>query len=122
MQTNKACLLLALFIAMLSKGRAQNFPMDAITSYPFPSELTAAATGSKAALAINEKGKRNIYVAEGPEFSLRRLTNYEIDDGQEITSVNVSPDGKWVVYVRGGDHGALMNQFRGTLQEVQSHQ
>src|SRR4030095_12172438 len=32
--------------------------------------------------------------------------NYEIDDGQELTSLAVSADGKYVVYVRGGDHGS----------------
>src|SRR5205085_2671523 len=35
----------------------------------------------------------------------RRLTNYENDDGQELTSIMLSADGKYVVYVRGGDHG-----------------
>ncbi len=95
--------------------------MEAVTSYPFPSEMTVAATGSKVALAINEKGKRNIYVAEGPAFSLRKLTAYNKDDGQEITGINISPDGKWVLYVRGADHGAFdesiaRNPASGTTQ------
>ncbi len=80
--------------------------LDALKSYPFPNELTAAATGSRIAWAFNEQGQRNIYVAEGPDFSARRLTNYTQDDGQELSSVALSPDGKWVIYVRGGDHGS----------------
>jgi Tol biopolymer transport system component len=80
--------------------------MEAVGSYPFVTELTAAATGAKLAFTVNEKGKRNIYVAAGPAFSIRKLTSYNTDDGQELSSISLSPDGKWVVYVRGGDHGA----------------
>ena len=74
--------------------------------YPFPTELTGAATGSRIAWAMNEEGRRNVYVAEGPDFTPRKLTAYTMDDGQEITSLQVSNDGQWVVFVRGGDHGA----------------
>jgi dipeptidyl aminopeptidase/acylaminoacyl peptidase len=55
---------------------------------------------------LNERGRRNIWVAEGPGFAPRRLTNYMADDGQDVTSVSVSPDGKYVVYLRGGDFGS----------------
>ncbi|MGN6436532.1 MAG: S9 family peptidase [Agriterribacter sp.] len=85
---------------------SQSFTLEAATSYPFPSELTASAKGSKIAVAINQKGIRNIYVAEGPDFKWRRLTAYGTDDGQELTGVTLTPDGNRVLYVRGGDHGA----------------
>lgn len=84
---------------------AQQFTMEAVTSYPFPSELTSAATGAGIAWALNEQGKRNVYVAAGPDFTPRKLTAYATDDGQEISSLAISGDGKWVVYSRGGDHG-----------------
>lgn len=83
-----------------------SFSIEQVTSYPFPSELTAAATGSRIAWVFNEHGLRNIWVAEGPDFRPRRLTNYQADDGQELSSVVISPDGKYVVYVRGGDSDA----------------
>jgi dipeptidyl aminopeptidase/acylaminoacyl peptidase len=82
-----------------------SFTLAQVKSYPFPNELTAAATGSRIAWALNEQGIRNVWVAEGPDFKARRLTNYTSDDGQEITSLSISPNGKYVVYVRGGDHG-----------------
>ena len=85
---------------------AQSFTMEQIKSYPFPNELTAAGTGSRIAWAFNERGLRNVWVAEGSDFKARRLTNYTTDDGQELTSVSISDDGKYVVYVRGGDHGS----------------
>jgi len=74
--------------------------------YPFPTELTAGATGTRIAWAMNEEGRRNVYVAEGPDYVPRKLTAYSMDDGQEITSLTISDDGQWVVFVRGGDHGA----------------
>jgi dipeptidyl aminopeptidase/acylaminoacyl peptidase len=109
-------LALAAFFAVLSAqaivaqrpapSRAAGYSLEQVRSYPFPAELTASATGAKLAWTLNEQGRRNIYVAEGPEFAARRLTNYSADDGQELTSVSISADGRYVVYVRGGDHGS----------------
>ena len=92
--------------AKTTKTTQAAFTLEQIKSYPFPNELTASATGSRIAWAFNERGSRNVWVAEGPDFRARKLTSYEIDDGQELTSLSISEDGKYVVYVRGGDHGA----------------
>src|SRR5690348_12830628 len=97
---------IASFLASPQRAASQSFTIEQIKSYPFPNQLTASATGSRIAWAFNERGARNIWVAEGPEFKARRLTNYQTDDGQELTSVSISADGKYVVYVRGGDHGS----------------
>ena len=82
------------------------FTVQQIKSYPFPNELTASSSGSRIAWAFNESGRRNVWVAEGPEWKARQLTNYAVDDGQELTSIAISADGKFVVYVRGGEHSA----------------
>lgn len=96
-------LLLLLFPVQLI---AQQDAFTAFKNYPFTTELCAASKGSKIAWAMDEQGKRNVYVAEGPAFTPRLLTHFLKDDGQEITSLAISDDGKWVVFVRGGDHGA----------------
>jgi dipeptidyl aminopeptidase/acylaminoacyl peptidase len=102
-----AVLLVALGSASVGAQRSGNsFTIEQIKSYPFPNELTVAPSGSRIAWALNERGLRNVWVAEGPTFTARRLTNYTSDDGQELTSISISPDGKYVVYVRGGDHGS----------------
>jgi hypothetical protein len=85
---------------------AQKFTLEDIKSYPFPTELTTAASGDKIAWAFDEQGKRNLYVANEPDFASKQLTNYTSDDGQELTSISISADGRWVVYARGGDHGS----------------
>lgn len=83
-----------------------SFSLEQVKSYPFPQELSASATGTRLVWAFQERGQRNLYAAEGPTFAARRLTAYARDDGQELTSVSMSPNGEWVVYVRGGDHGS----------------
>lgn len=82
------------------------FTLEQVKSHPFSNELAVSATGARIAWAFNEQGRRNIWVAEGPEFKARRLTSHMNDDGQELTSVSLSRDGKYVVYVRGGEHGS----------------
>ncbi len=91
--------------AIVAQQAPTQFTVEQIKSYPFPNELTAAASGSRIAWALNERGLRNVWVAEGPAFNARRLTNYTTDDGQELTSITISRDGNYVVYVRGGEHG-----------------
>jgi len=85
---------------------SSGFTIAHVKSYAFPNELVAAPSGSRVAWALNEQGLRNVWVAEGPDFAARRLTNYTSDDGQELTGISLSRDGRYVVYVRGGDHGS----------------
>src|SRR5205807_6468827 len=50
--------------------------VDQVLSYPFPDELIASPAGSTIAWTFNERGVRNIYAADGPAFTARRLTPY----------------------------------------------
>lgn len=99
-------LVFILFCLHMHVALSQRFTIEQISSYPFPSELVASPTNQTLAWAANEKGKRNIYLATGPDFSAKRLTAFGTDDGQEISSLQFSPDGKWIVFVRGGEHGS----------------
>jgi dipeptidyl aminopeptidase/acylaminoacyl peptidase len=102
-----------LFLLLFSTTAfAQNFTLDAVKSFPFPSDLVRSKKGDKLAWVINEKGVRNVYVAQAPDFEARKVTNYTLDDGQEITSVSISDSGNWVVFVRGGDHSAEVDELR----------
>lgn len=77
----------------------------AFKQYAFPSELSSSVSGAKLAYAIDDAGKRNVYVAEAPAYIPRKITSFDKDEGQEITSLSISDDGNWVVFVRGGEHG-----------------
>lgn len=82
---------------------AQKYTLEQIRSYPFPTELTSSANTSRIAWVFNERGVRNIYIADSPEFTPRKLTNYTSDDGQEMVDLEISPDGKYIIFVRGGE-------------------
>jgi len=88
------------------KPQSQSQPFRPFKKYPFPTELNAASTGASITWALDEEGRRNVYAATGPTYIPRMLTDFSTDDGQEISSLSVSDNGQWVVFVRGGDHGA----------------
>jgi dipeptidyl aminopeptidase/acylaminoacyl peptidase len=82
------------------------FTVDQILGFPSPENLVASPVGSTIAWTFNERGVRNVYVADAPGFEPRRITPYREDDGQELTQLSFSDDGATMVYVRGGDHGS----------------
>ena len=97
---------IVVFLLLPLQILAQQTSFKDFKSYPFPTELTVSSKTNRIAWALDELGHRNIYVASGPDFHPVRLTHYDKDDGQEISSLSISDDGKWIVFVRGGDHGA----------------
>lgn len=99
-----AALIAALPLALAAQRTTSGYTLDQVMGAPYPTNLTAS--GERLAWTLNAKGQRNVWVAEGPRFEARRLTSYIADDGQELTSVSVSADGRWVVYLRGGDFGS----------------
>ncbi|MDQ6894714.1 MAG: DPP IV N-terminal domain-containing protein [Acidobacteriota bacterium] len=78
------------------------FSIEDVMSAPFPSDLVSSPSGA-AAWVFSAAGVRNVWLAEPPSWPARPLTAYRDDDGQEIGDLAFSPDGKTLVYVRGGD-------------------
>src|SRR5262245_59196626 len=80
--------------------------LEQLLGSPFPTGLVAAPAGGKVAWVFNDRGRRNVWVAEPPDYKGRPLTAYRQDDGQEITNLAWTPDGRSLCYVRGnGTHG-----------------
>ncbi len=99
---------LPLFLALSAPVAAApaNFTMAQMLDYPFVDGLSAAEHADRIAWMKNVDGVRNVWVAQGPAWKPRQVTHYTKDDGQEITQLTFSPDGRSLVYVRGGDHDA----------------
>jgi dipeptidyl aminopeptidase/acylaminoacyl peptidase len=91
-----------LLLAPLTLG-AQAPTIEGLLSAPFPTELTASPTAKAVAWVFDSAGSRNVWVAEAPGWTARRVTPYSGDDGQEITGLRWLADGSGVVYARGGD-------------------
>ena len=79
----------------------QPFTLDQVLGAPFLNELTASKTGHRLVWSQNHRGQWNLWAAEGPAFAARQLTNYNQDDGGELSELQFTPDGGAIVYVRG---------------------
>jgi dipeptidyl aminopeptidase/acylaminoacyl peptidase len=80
----------------------QSVTLEGLLAWPFPSEIVAAPAGGHVAWVENAKGSRNVWAASAPEFEPRPLTAHTGDDGQDITTLTWAPDGRTILYVRGG--------------------
>lgn len=104
-RTHAVALLFLLVVHTLCFAQQNNarFTLEQALGSPFPSDLVASRNGQRIAWVFDAEGRRNIWVAEAPQFEARQLTRYNDDDGQEITDVAFNADGDGIVYVRGGN-------------------
>lgn len=67
----------------------------------FPYELVSAAKVDRIAWLSYEEGKRNVFTAAAPTFAVTRVTSFLKDDGNDLTGLEMSDDGRTFVFVRG---------------------
>lgn len=91
------------FLAVAGLATGATFTLEQVLSAPFPSDLVAAPGGGAVAWVLNEHGARNVWYAAAPDFKGVRLTSWTADDGQDIGELHFTPDGRSIVFVRGGD-------------------
>lgn len=92
-------LLLLLFTSSMVFAQTD---LELFLSHPTESEFAASSDGKNIAWVINDHGKRNILVKAGTELP-RPLTDYQLDDGQELRQLIFSPNGTKLLYVRGSE-------------------
>lgn len=116
----------AVFVALrVPIGAAQGaLRLEQVLGVPFNSNLVASESGNRIAWTSNQQGKRNIWVAEGPNFVGRQLTSYPDDDGGELSDLHFSADGGTLVYSRGegkdpaGEYANPTHNPRGAQEEI----
>lgn len=79
----------------------QQVDLETLLGAPFPSELSIDGRSGQLLWVHNERGVRNVWTAAAPDYVARPLTSYRRDDGQQIGSPRLSPDGATLVFVRG---------------------
>lgn len=94
---------LFLFLCLLgSTNLAAQTTIEQLLSVPFPTELTTNTEGTLLAWVFNDRGQRNIFIAEGEAFeNSRQLTQYSGDEGLGLGSLAFTPDGRQLIFVRG---------------------
>jgi dipeptidyl aminopeptidase/acylaminoacyl peptidase len=91
---------LFIFLFLLFAASSYSQTLEQFMSHPIESNLTTSQDGKNSAWVINDHGKRNILVKTGTDLP-RLLTDYQADDGQEISQLVFSPNGTKLLYVRG---------------------
>src|SRR5579875_2530436 len=77
--------------------------LQQVMQTPFASELSVSPVGARIAWVVNSEGRRNVWTAAAPDWKGRQITNFNEDDGQEIQELAWLPDGKGLLFARGGD-------------------
>ncbi|HKM56960.1 MAG TPA: hypothetical protein VJY33_26375, partial [Isosphaeraceae bacterium] len=108
MLLHRAAVLFVLLGALLLSGRGPaadqtELKIEDLERAPFPSHLVAAPARGRIAWVFNDRGVRNIWIAESPDYKGKQVTSHTTDDGQEITGLAWAPDGGALVYVKGND-------------------
>lgn len=92
-----------------SKFVASQTSIKELLSFPYPNNLCGSPSTGQIAWVFNQQGHRNIFLSKDGGSSMIQLTKYNQDDGQVIDGLQFSPDGKWLLYFRGGDPGGNWN-------------
>ena len=88
-----------LFIACTNGLMSQS--IGDLLSPAFPTNLTASNDGKSIAWVFNNKGSRNVFVADASGNNTKQITNFIGDDGMDMSSLSFTPDGNKLVFVRG---------------------
>ncbi len=78
--------------------------IENLLSVPFPTELRSSQDGKHIAWVFNDKGVRNLFIADAPDFKARMLTDNKTDNGIDITSVMFTPDGSKILFTEGNSN------------------
>lgn len=79
---------------------ARAFSVEDVLSAPFVDNVTASPDGTVLVWKVHLRGLRNLYTNEGG--TIRRITSYDQDDGQDIDNLGIFPGNDAIVYMRGG--------------------
>lgn len=103
--TKRICLLLFAWMLASAVGviAQSQFTLEQVLGSPFPTGLVSAEQANRVAWVFDAKGVRNVWIADGPDFAgtARPLTRYNVDDGQPIASLRLTPSGKTALYALG---------------------
>ncbi|MEP6549291.1 MAG: prolyl oligopeptidase family serine peptidase [Gammaproteobacteria bacterium] len=81
------------------------FTIEQVMSAPFPSSLVAAPAQGRFAWVFNERGSRNVWIADPAakgSYDSRAITAYAGDDGFDLGELAWDAKGETLMFTRGG--------------------
>jgi len=97
---------LLLLAAQIGQAGTAPFTMAEVLDYPYVGAIVASGSGDRIAWLQNLHGVQNLWLAQEPDFAAKQVTHYSDDDGQQLTQLTLEPNGRHLIYVRGGDQEA----------------
>lgn len=91
----------SLFVIAACTAAAPRFSLEDVLSYPFPMTLVRSADGRAIAYEVDRRGFRSLWIAAAPAYEPKLVAQYESDDGQAVSSVQLSANGTRLVYAYG---------------------
>ena len=79
------------FTPSLAQSTRAGFSIEQVLSAPYPTSLAAAPVGGRAAWTFNDRGVRNVWIAD-TGGSARAITAFTQDDGNDIGELAWSPN------------------------------
>ncbi|MEO6330420.1 MAG: prolyl oligopeptidase family serine peptidase [Ginsengibacter sp.] len=101
MKRNTLLTTIFLAIVVYSNTISAQVTIENLLSVPFPTELKSSENGKHIAWVFNDKGVRNLFMADAPDFKPRKLTDNKTDNGIDISSVRFTPDGNAILFTEG---------------------
>src|SRR5207249_11526455 len=89
MKRHALCCAMGLLILTPRANAQKSFTLEQVMIAPFPSSLIAAKNPNRIAWLLDQEGRRNTCVAEGPAFSPRHLTTYSDHDVQQLIDLRL---------------------------------
>ena len=92
-----------LFITIALNAVAVNAqtPISDYLSAAFPTNLVSSKNGKAIAWVFNDKGSRNIYLADAAGNNAKRITNFFGDDGMDLGNIQLTSNGEQIIFVQG---------------------
>lgn len=111
-------LFLLQFVLLTSIFAISQTKIETYLSVPFPSNLTGSTDGKTFAWVFNNKGERNIFLATAPSYTTKQITDYKGDEGIDINSLNFTPEGNLLAFIRGNTNNSRGEAANPTLLQT----
>ena len=107
---------------LIIPGLCAQMTIENLLSPAFPTSLTGSLDGKHIAWVFNDKGVRNVFVADAPEFKPRKLTNRISDNGLEIGSLSFTRDGRSLLFTEGNTNNPAGEAANPAMLQVKTGQ